>query len=233
LFARKNPLENGFSLFEDVFSPSRDRLLGRCYLNVIAVSTSPVSKGDSCGEGNRGKKKKDRTSESSVLIKGIRLKRCYASLFRRFRNSPIKRPTTTTREIWRGSGTVLVAVKLSWLEYVVVKLVEEASSSGVSFEMDALKLPATSLTLVPSVAVPETKRRALVPLPTAVRMIGDGPKGVSGEQDSPVVNPAQSVFELPGPNESSVMLRLGSSGNETVAGSVDGVTSTPPPMSTG
>jgi hypothetical protein len=116
---------------------------------------------------------------------------------------------------------------------VVVKLVEEASSSGVSFEMDALKLPETSLTPEPSVAVPDTKRRALVPFPTAVKMIGDGPSGVSGEQDSPDVNPAQSVFALPGPNESSVILRVGSSGNVMVVGSVAGVISTPPPMTTG
>jgi|SRR5580698_4716314 len=99
--------------------------------------------------------------------------------------------------------------------------------------MFALKLPVRVLTPLPSVAVPETKSRALVPFPTAVKMIGEGPKGVAGEQDWPVDNPEQSVLLLPGPNESSVILKLGSLGKVMVVGSVAGVISTPPPISMG
>jgi hypothetical protein len=103
--------------------------------------------------------------------------------------------------------------------------------------MLALKFPVMSLTPVPSVAVPVTKRSALVPFPTAVRIIGDGPKGVSGEHDWPDINPAQSVFELPGPNEVNERLRTeaGIPGNVTgtPASSDAGVIAAPPLMSTG
>ena len=181
---------------------------------LVLVLIGARSRKDSREGEREANKRKDRTGEGSVLKKKYELREAYASLFRRFEDhDPIKRPASHQRNLaWFGHCTL--AVKLSWLAYVVVKLVEDASSSGVSSEMVALKLPVTSLTPEPSVAVPATARRALVPFPTAVRMIGEAIP-VTGEQDSPVVNPAQSVFELPGPNESRVILRVGSSGNVT------------------
>src|ERR1700729_483928 len=100
--------------------------------------------------------------------------------------------------------------------------------------------PTTGLTVVPSVAVPPKLRDANVKDgPASVRMMGEVPP--RGEQLWPTFMPLVQAVPVPGPNDVSVMVRPGSSGNVTGASIGDtpptggpvGVMGRPPLMLTG